>query len=322
MQYALLFYNPPLAQVPERQRTTGRRDARGDGRLARGARPRRRLPLGAQARPGGVGDLAPPGRRRVLVTDGPFADTKEMLGGLAVIDCADLDEALGLARARPPRGWARSRCGRSLARPLMAGAAAGPWAAGLGRRRGREALAAVVRGEAGLVLASLIAPFGDFDLAEDAFQDAVATALERWPRDGVPGGLQRGSRWRRGGARSTGCATSDARGQGGGAARERGAAARRARDARRPNPCRTSGCACSSRAATRRCRPRRAWRYAAHARRPPTEAVARAFLLPAATLAKRLDARSARSATRASPTACRPSRSGRARPIRCSRSST
>jgi RNA polymerase sigma-70 factor (ECF subfamily) len=50
-----------------------------------------------------------------------------------------------------------------------------------------EALEAIVRGEAGLVLASLIASFGDFDLAEDALQDAVAAALERWPRDGVPG---------------------------------------------------------------------------------------------------------------------------------------
>jgi RNA polymerase sigma-70 factor (ECF subfamily) len=50
----------------------------------------------------------------------------------------------------------------------------------------REALAAIVRDEAGLVLASLIASFGDFALAEDALQDAVAAALERWPRDGVP----------------------------------------------------------------------------------------------------------------------------------------
>jgi RNA polymerase sigma-70 factor (ECF subfamily) len=47
-------------------------------------------------------------------------------------------------------------------------------------------LGAAVREQAGLVLASLIASFGDFELAEDAFQDAVAAALERWPRDGVP----------------------------------------------------------------------------------------------------------------------------------------
>jgi RNA polymerase sigma-70 factor (ECF subfamily) len=36
------------------------------------------------------------------------------------------------------------------------------------------------------VLASLIGVLGDFDLAEDALQDAAAIALERWPRDGVP----------------------------------------------------------------------------------------------------------------------------------------
>jgi RNA polymerase sigma-70 factor, ECF subfamily len=32
----------------------------------------------------------------------------------------------------------------------------------------------------------LIRAVGSFDLAEDAVQDAFATALERWPRDGVP----------------------------------------------------------------------------------------------------------------------------------------
>jgi RNA polymerase sigma-70 factor (ECF subfamily) len=36
------------------------------------------------------------------------------------------------------------------------------------------------------VLASLIGVLGDFDLAEDALQDAVTVALERWPRDGLP----------------------------------------------------------------------------------------------------------------------------------------
>ena len=36
------------------------------------------------------------------------------------------------------------------------------------------------------MLATLIGVLGDFDLAEDALQDAVASALERWPRDGAP----------------------------------------------------------------------------------------------------------------------------------------
>ena len=38
----------------------------------------------------------------------------------------------------------------------------------------------------GYVLAALIGFLGDFELAEDALQDAIATALERWPRDGTP----------------------------------------------------------------------------------------------------------------------------------------
>jgi hypothetical protein len=33
-----------------------------------------------------------------LVIDGPFAETKEQLLGFYVIDCADLDEALAIAR--------------------------------------------------------------------------------------------------------------------------------------------------------------------------------------------------------------------------------
>jgi hypothetical protein len=38
---------------------------------------------------------------RTLVTDGPFADTKEVLGGFCLIEAADLDEAIELA-ARVP----------------------------------------------------------------------------------------------------------------------------------------------------------------------------------------------------------------------------
>jgi RNA polymerase sigma-70 factor (ECF subfamily) len=44
----------------------------------------------------------------------------------------------------------------------------------------------IFRDEAGRALATLIRLVGDFDLAEDALQDAVATALERWPAGEVP----------------------------------------------------------------------------------------------------------------------------------------
>jgi RNA polymerase sigma-70 factor, ECF subfamily len=44
----------------------------------------------------------------------------------------------------------------------------------------------VFRDEWGRVLARLIGFLGDFDLAEEAAQEAFALAAERWPRDGTP----------------------------------------------------------------------------------------------------------------------------------------
>jgi RNA polymerase sigma-70 factor (ECF subfamily) len=44
----------------------------------------------------------------------------------------------------------------------------------------------VFREQWGRVLAALIGFLGDFDLAEEATQEAFAIAAERWPRDGVP----------------------------------------------------------------------------------------------------------------------------------------
>ena len=44
----------------------------------------------------------------------------------------------------------------------------------------------IFREESGRIVATLIRVFGDFDLAEEAMQDAFAVALERWPREGIP----------------------------------------------------------------------------------------------------------------------------------------
>jgi hypothetical protein len=41
----------------------------------------------------------------VLLTDGPFADTKEQIGGLVLIECADLDEAVEIAARHPAAGY-------------------------------------------------------------------------------------------------------------------------------------------------------------------------------------------------------------------------
>lgn len=50
----------------------------------------------------------------------------------------------------------------------------------------RERVDAVYRSESRRVLATLIRLLGDFDLAEDALQDAFAAAVEKWPNDGMP----------------------------------------------------------------------------------------------------------------------------------------
>jgi hypothetical protein len=37
----------------------------------------------------------------LLLTDGPFAETKEVIVGFDILECADLDEAIAVATAHP-----------------------------------------------------------------------------------------------------------------------------------------------------------------------------------------------------------------------------
>ncbi len=50
----------------------------------------------------------------------------------------------------------------------------------------RQAVERVFREESGRILATLIRVLGEFDLAQEAMQEAFAVALQRWPVDGVP----------------------------------------------------------------------------------------------------------------------------------------
>ena len=57
----------------------------------------------------GGGGLRPPAegkavrvrRRQLLLSDGPFAETKEQVGGFCIIECASLDEAVEAAARHP-----------------------------------------------------------------------------------------------------------------------------------------------------------------------------------------------------------------------------
>jgi RNA polymerase sigma-70 factor (ECF subfamily) len=53
-------------------------------------------------------------------------------------------------------------------------------------QRARESVETIYRTESRAVLATLIRLLGDFDLAEEALHEAFRSALEQWPRDGMP----------------------------------------------------------------------------------------------------------------------------------------
>ena len=52
--------------------------------------------------------------QQTLTTDGPFAETKEQLGGFFIVDCRDLDEAIAVAVKLPA-----TRIGSVEIRPIF-----------------------------------------------------------------------------------------------------------------------------------------------------------------------------------------------------------
>ena len=69
---------------------------------------------GSQLQPSGTATSVRIREGKRLVTDGPFAETREQLGGYYLVNAKDLDEAIGLA-ARIPA----ARTGTVEVRPLV-----------------------------------------------------------------------------------------------------------------------------------------------------------------------------------------------------------
>ena len=129
----------------------------------------------------------------VLITDGPFTEGKEHLGGFTIIDVDDLDAALDWARRLAkivtlPVEVRPSSTRRSDA--PMPGHDSGPGRprpAGFSLRGdSTEAIARIFRREYGRAVAVLVRVFGNIDIAEDAVQDAFTAAVQRWPSAGIP----------------------------------------------------------------------------------------------------------------------------------------
>jgi RNA polymerase sigma-70 factor, ECF subfamily len=141
----------------------------------------------------------------LIITDGPYSETKEQVAGYDLLECSGLDEAVRWA-GKHPSSWAGAIEVRALPEHVLAvrvGAVTdGPPpdpAGGTGEAPAADVrdtvtatsvvgtvVADAFRAEWGRIIAALIHQTGDWDLAEECTQDAIAQALLRWPRDGVP----------------------------------------------------------------------------------------------------------------------------------------
>ena len=61
--------------------------------------------MGERLRPGADATTVRVRAGDVLLADGPFAETKEQIGGFDIIECADLDQALDVAARHPVAGF-------------------------------------------------------------------------------------------------------------------------------------------------------------------------------------------------------------------------
>ncbi|GAA4936081.1 YciI family protein [Actinoplanes utahensis] len=61
--------------------------------------------IGDRTRPGSAATTVRVRNREVLVTDGPYTETKDLIAGFDVLECEDLDQAIEVA-AKHPMAWA------------------------------------------------------------------------------------------------------------------------------------------------------------------------------------------------------------------------
>ena len=113
MQYLLLIYNDEQAwaELPEEQRKAIVAEY---GAVAEELRKQNRFKGGAPLHPTSTATTVRVRNDEQLVTDGPFAETKEQLGGYYLIECDNLDQAIEAASRIPA-----ARGGTIEVRPIM-----------------------------------------------------------------------------------------------------------------------------------------------------------------------------------------------------------
>lgn len=100
MQYLLMccFDEREWQQIPESQREGIMRDY---GEWVQDTLKSGHYRAGAKLQPSSNATTVRGKNGRPVVMDGPFAETKEQLGGYHLLECRDLDEALAIAKRIP-----------------------------------------------------------------------------------------------------------------------------------------------------------------------------------------------------------------------------
>ena len=102
MQYLLLIYQAELpADAPQPSPEEFATEMAAYNDFTRETRERSQFVAGEALEPTSTATSVRVQDGRTVVTDGPFAETKEALGGFYLIEAKDLDEALELGAACP-----------------------------------------------------------------------------------------------------------------------------------------------------------------------------------------------------------------------------
>ncbi len=100
MRYMLLIYG---SEADAASMTREERDAlmQGHAKFANEALTRGILTGGAPLQPTHTATTVRVRKGKIMITDGPFAETKEQLAGTYILNCKDLDEAIEMATRIP-----------------------------------------------------------------------------------------------------------------------------------------------------------------------------------------------------------------------------
>ena len=113
MKYIYLLYHPeaqePAKDSPEFAALVERYQAFGKEVTDKGV-----FVAGEPLEPSSTASMVAVREGKTQVTDGPYAETKEQLAGFYILDCKDLDEALGYAAKIPAADY-----GKVEVRPIM-----------------------------------------------------------------------------------------------------------------------------------------------------------------------------------------------------------